>query len=107
MNSKRMPTAPMAPGARPAARWRLRLRLPRRWEWVFHNVSEHNAHHVDKSIPCCNLAPVQARLEAAYHDDFIVQPMSWAFIADTLRRCRLYDYRLHRWRDFDGTYTTG
>ncbi len=82
------------------------LHLPRHWEWMFHDVSEHNAHHVDKTIACYNLAGVQAELEKAYPEDIIVQHLSWGFIFDTLKRCRLYDYRAHRWQDFDGTHTT-
>jgi omega-6 fatty acid desaturase (delta-12 desaturase) len=72
---------------------------------VLHNLMEHTAHHVDTKVPLYNLATGQGELEAANHD-IISEQFSLRYLLRTLATCRLYDYRNHRWLDFDGNPTT-
>ena len=73
--------------------------------WAMGNVFEHQAHHLDPRVPLCNLARAQLRLTGS-------NPGGAAAIwtvrhhRRTLRVCRLYDYRAHRWTDFDGRPTS-
>ena len=82
------------------------MKFPRIVELGFANIFEHTAHHVDKRTPLYNLPVVQRHLEKTYGDTLIVQKASLAHLRDVLKRCRLYDYRAHRWMDFDGRHTT-
>lgn len=72
----------------------------------FLRIFDHTAHHADKAIPLYRLPESQAALEAEYPESVIVQRASLGHLRDVLTRCRLYDYRHHRWMDFDGRYTT-
>jgi hypothetical protein len=36
----------------------------------------------------------------------VVQPFSFRWLHETLRDCRLYDFKNNRWLDFDGRPTT-
>ncbi len=81
------------------------MQFPRIVELGFANIFEHTAHHVDKRTPLYNLPLVQRHLEKNYGDTLVVQQASLAHLRDILKRCRLYDYRAHRWMDFDGNYT--
>lgn len=82
------------------------MKFPRIVELVFANIFEHTAHHVDKRTPLYNLRRVQQHLERDYGDTLIVQQASLAHLRDVLKRCRLYDYRAHRWMNFEGQHTT-
>lgn len=82
------------------------MKFPRIVELAFANIFEHTAHHVDKRTPLYNLPVVQRHLEKTYSDTVIVQKASLAHLRDVLKRCRLYDYRAHRWMDFEGRYTS-
>lgn len=79
---------------------------PRWFELVFLNIFEHTAHHVDKQTPLYNLRASQQALQAAYPADILVQAGSLRHLLNVLKTCRLYDYRAHRWMDWDGRYTT-
>ncbi len=73
---------------------------------LFQNIMEHHAHHLDPLISLHHLGPAQAALKASLGPR--VQVMRWTprTFAETTRVCKLYDYETHRWRGFDGTYTT-
>ncbi len=75
---------------------------------VFLNIMEHNAHHVDPAIPLYRLVPSQARLEEEYaaNGDLTKDVISISLLRRTFQVCCLYDYRNHRWMDFDGNPTT-
>ena len=45
-------------------------------------------------------------LAAMRSGSIVVQPFSWAWYADTARRCKLYDFKLRRWIDFGGRPTS-
>jgi acyl-lipid omega-6 desaturase (Delta-12 desaturase) len=82
------------------------LVFPRVMEMALSNVSEHNAHHADKRVPLYNLRKSQNMLEERFPGVVPRVDMGFGHLPDVTRRCRLYDYRAHRWMDFDGSYTT-
>jgi len=45
-------------------------------------------------------------LAAAFGEDVITEPFSFAGLRRTFRACQLYDYEQHRWLDFDGHPTS-
>jgi omega-6 fatty acid desaturase (delta-12 desaturase) len=81
------------------------VRMPRLLELFFHDVFDHNAHHVDPKIPVYNLHRAQQELALAYPRSItIIHTSPWA-LGRTLRVCKLYDYRRHCWTDFEGRPT--
>jgi omega-6 fatty acid desaturase (delta-12 desaturase) len=78
--------------------WVLRLLL--------HNINEHTAHHINPRVPLYGLKQAQDRVREVLADDVIVLRWSPRVMFDTLRRCKLYDFREHRWLDFAGRPTT-
>lgn len=73
---------------------------------LMHHITEHTAHHVDMTIPLYRLRQAQQILEAALPGRIVIQPFSWRWYFDTARRCKLYDYKVRRWTDFDGRPTS-
>lgn len=73
---------------------------------LLHHIMEHAAHHVHSSVPSYNLVDAQAALEDRFPGEMLVQPWSWRFFLDCARRCKLYDYDVHRWMDFNGRPTS-
>jgi omega-6 fatty acid desaturase (delta-12 desaturase) len=72
----------------------------------FLNVLEHSAHHVDPMIPLYNLDKSQQVLETAYPGTIKIIGWSPRVLLTTLKCCKLYDYREHRWLDFNGKPTS-
>jgi len=79
---------------------------PRWYGWLSHEIMEHHAHHVHARIPCYRLHAAQARLRELL-PDAVVEPLTLRFLADTLRRCKLYDFDRRCWTDFEGRPTGG
>ena len=69
---------------------------------VLHHIMEHTAHHVDMGVPLYRLKDAQALLERKLAGHIVVQPFSWRWYANTVRRCKLYDFDLGCWTDFSG-----
>ena len=67
---------------------------------------EHTAHHVDMGVPLYRLKEAQALLEKKLAGHIVVQPFSWRWYADTVRRCKLYDFDARCWTDFSGRRST-
>lgn len=82
------------------------MKFPLIIELAFGNIFEHTAHHADKRIPLYNLRASQRALEHRYPQNVIIQRASLKHLRDTLKRCRLYDYRAGRWMDYEGRYTS-
>jgi acyl-lipid omega-6 desaturase (Delta-12 desaturase) len=80
--------------------------FPRPLCWLVGNAFYHPAHHVDPRIPLPNLPAAQHVLATAM-PSVVHRQWSIRHHRDVLRTCRLYDYRTHRWVDFDGRPTTG
>jgi omega-6 fatty acid desaturase (delta-12 desaturase) len=79
--------------------------LPLGTGFLFHNIMEHTAHHVDPAIPMYHLTQAQAQLEAELPGRVTVVFYSPLYLFRLLRRCRLYDYGRGQWLDFDGRPT--
>jgi omega-6 fatty acid desaturase (delta-12 desaturase) len=73
---------------------------------LLHYIMEHTAHHVDMTIPLYRLKAAQAMLEEKMPGRIVVQPFTWRWYFDTVRRCKLYDYQARCWTDFSGRQTT-
>jgi len=74
--------------------------------WVIHGIMEHTAHHADPRVPLYRLAEAQESLAQAFPDDIIEHKFGWHSFSYTLRTCRLYDFRNHRWLDWNGEPTS-
>lgn len=72
---------------------------------LLHNINEHTAHHINPRVPLYELKSAQDDVRRTLGDDVIVLHWSPGMTADTLRCCKLYDYRGHRWLDFSGRPT--
>ena len=90
-----------------ALRGTVRVVFPRTIDLVLHNVMFHTAHHVDTRIPLYRLPRAQAAVESAHEADVVRTPFAVGSVLETMRRCKLYDYRRHEWLDFAGHPTTG
>jgi omega-6 fatty acid desaturase (delta-12 desaturase) len=63
----------------------------------------HTVHHVDMTVPFFGLREAQDALDAAYPGlPRKTPPLSIGVFLDTVRRCKLYDFRSSEWVDFRG-----
>jgi len=72
---------------------------------LLHNINEHTAHHINPRVPLYELKQAQDEVRRILEDDVIVLMWTPSMTRDTLRRCKLYDYRNHQWLDFAGRPT--
>jgi len=56
-------------------------------------------------VPLYELKEAQDEVRRILEEDVIVLVWTPRMTRDTLRRCKLYDYRAHRWLDFAGRPT--
>lgn len=70
-----------------------------------HYVLEHPVHHVSAMIPHYHLKKAQAALADVVGQPIITMRFTLGNMRDVLRRCRLYDYEKHVWRNFEGEVT--
>lgn len=82
------------------------VQFPRIFDVVFLNILEHSAHHVDPLVPLYHLQTSQKALEAAFPGTIKIIGWNPNVLWTSLSRCKLYDYRAHRWLDFNGNPTT-
>ena len=80
--------------------------VPRWYGAISHHIMDHPAHHVHPKIPLYRLAAAQRRLNELLGERAIVEPFTPGYLFATLGRCKLYDYREHRWLDFAGRPTS-
>ncbi len=73
---------------------------------LMHHIMEHTAHHLDMGIPLYRLKEAQDFLENHLPGRIVVQHFSWAWYFKTARLCKLYDFKLRCWLDFDGKRTS-
>ena len=83
------------------------IQFPRVFNLLLMDIHEHTAHHADPRIPLYHLHESQLQLEAAYPESVKVIGWTPGVWWKTLNCCQLYDYREHRWLDFQGRPTTG
>jgi len=72
---------------------------------LLHNINEHTAHHINPRVPLYELKDAQDEVRRILEEDVIVLIWTPWMTRDTLRRCKLYDYRNHQWLDFAGRPT--
>jgi acyl-lipid omega-6 desaturase (Delta-12 desaturase) len=80
--------------------------VPRWFGLISHHIMDHTAHHLHPKIPLYRLAAAQRRLNEILGERVIVQRFTLRYLLTTLARCKLYDYRAHRWLDFAGRATS-
>jgi len=82
------------------------VRFPRWYGLISHDIMEHTAHHVHPKIPLYRLRAAQARLADMLGNHLVVEKFTPLYLIRTMARCKLYDYKLHKWQDFNGLNTT-
>ncbi len=80
--------------------------FPPVFDFIFLHILDHSAHHVDPLIPLYHLDQSQVALEQAYPGSVKIIGWGPSVLWNTLSCCKLYDYRQHRWLDFNGHPTT-
>jgi len=84
----------------------VQVQVPRWYGFVSHHIMDHPAHHVHPKVPLYRLAAAQRELNRILGARAVTQRFSPAYLWQTLARCKLYDYRQHRWLDFAGNPTS-
>jgi omega-6 fatty acid desaturase (delta-12 desaturase) len=80
--------------------------LPWPLERILHNIMDHAAHHIDARIPLYELPASQRLLEQQAPEHTVVQRLTLREYFRICRECKLYDYKQHRWLNFQGSPTT-
>src|SRR5262249_37072964 len=75
-------------------------------ERMLHNIMDHPAHHLDPTIPLYELPRSQRLLEETCPEHAVVVRWTLGEYLRTCAACKLYDFRHHRWLDFNGAPTT-
>jgi omega-6 fatty acid desaturase (delta-12 desaturase) len=73
--------------------------------FLLHRIMEHTAHHLDVTVPLYHLSAAQAALERECAE-IIVELWTPRSFVRHIRACKLYDYSLRQWLDFDGNPTS-
>lgn len=73
---------------------------------IFHFIQEHSVHHLRPSVPIYHLAEAQDCLEQKEDVDVVVYKWTLAQHVNIAKKCKLYDYEVKRWMDFQGNYTS-
>lgn len=71
----------------------------------FHHIYQHTAHHLDVCIPFYNLRDAQFCIEMAFAEKIVSEKLSFKKFLEVTRKCKLYDYEIHCWTDFNGRVT--
>ena len=85
----------------------MHVEFPRPVDVVLNHIMDHTAHHADVKISMFELAAAQRAIEQMFPRQAPVARWSWRYYRECCRRCKLYDYNLQVWLDFDGRPTTG
>jgi omega-6 fatty acid desaturase (delta-12 desaturase) len=84
----------------------VQVQVPRWYGLISHHIMDHPAHHVHPKIPLYRLHAAQLRLNQLLGERAVIQRFTPGYLLATLRCCKLYDYREHRWLDFQGRPTS-
>ena len=82
------------------------VRFPRWFGLVSHDIMEHPAHHANPKVPLYHLREAQHDLADTLGERLVAESFSLSRFVDTVSRCKLYDFRGHRWLDFAGRPTS-
>ena len=85
----------------------MHVEFPRPVDVVLNHIMDHTAHHVDVKISMFELAAAQRAIEQMFPRQGRRRDGRGAIYRECCRRCKLYDYNLQVWLDFDGRPTTG
>ncbi len=83
------------------------VRFPRWYGHISHDIMEHPAHHLAPKIPLYRLKQAQDALAGLLGERMISERFTPGGFLRTMARCKLYDYKGHRWLDFEGRPTSG
>jgi omega-6 fatty acid desaturase (delta-12 desaturase) len=75
------------------------VRLPQPLHILSNNIMEHNAHHLDPSIPFYHLATAQARVRQI-EEGIIFLKLGLRQYLDTVKQCKLFDFDRGCWTPF-------
>jgi len=84
----------------------VQVQVPRWYGFISHHIMDHPAHHVHPKVPLYRVAAAQRELNRILGTRAVTQRFSPAYLWRTIARCKLYDYRQHRWLDFAGNPTS-
>jgi len=107
-------THPRVPWFANAAEWSfrtgqvrcsVRMAVPLWLVFFITDLGLHAAHHIEPRIPIWKLGKAQRHFAAALRDA-VFERWSIPVQAAIFARCKLYDYKSHRWLDFAGRPTT-
>lgn len=84
----------------------LHLVYPAWYGLISHNIMEHTAHHVQPRIPFYNLRSAQKKLSDILAGELVVEKFTPFYLFETMKACKVYDYKNHRWQNFHGRYTS-
>ncbi|MEZ5500846.1 MAG: fatty acid desaturase [Steroidobacteraceae bacterium] len=83
----------------------INVQVPKFFGQMLHDILEHGAHHVNTAVPLYRLRSAQRALAQAVPGLARAYRLDWKRYWDTVRSCKLYDYKNHRWLDFRGRVT--
>jgi len=69
---------------------------------LLHNIMDHPVHHVNTSVPFYRLPAAQSMLSERAAGLFLTERLTLASLRESVRTCKLYDYRRQQWVGFDG-----
>jgi omega-6 fatty acid desaturase (delta-12 desaturase) len=74
--------------------------------YLFYNIMEHTAHHLQPSIPMYKLYSAQKQLEQKYGDRIVRYQWSFKEYFRITKVCKLFDPERNCWTDFNGNPTS-
>jgi omega-6 fatty acid desaturase (delta-12 desaturase) len=80
------------------------VRLPQPLHMLSNNIMEHNAHHLDPSIPFYHLATAQAQVRQLA-EGIVFLKLTLRQYLDIVRQCKLFDFDRGCWIRFDEEVT--
>jgi omega-6 fatty acid desaturase (delta-12 desaturase) len=68
--------------------------------FLFHNIFEHQAHHIDARINLFELKAAQTALEQEFPGVFTRRKLSWGDYFAGVKTCKVFDYQEKVWKPF-------
>jgi omega-6 fatty acid desaturase (delta-12 desaturase) len=81
------------------------VQYPAWYDILSHNIMQHQAHHINPSIPWFRLKAAQRQLAGLLGPNAIVERMGLKYLIRLTRTCQLYDYDHNAWLSFGGNST--
>jgi omega-6 fatty acid desaturase (delta-12 desaturase) len=77
------------------------VRLPQPLHMLSNNIMEHNAHHLDPSVPFYHLATMQEQVRRLTDGIVFFKLGIWSYLG-VVKQCKLFDFERGCWVQFDG-----